>query len=295
MSSSSQHPPAILDSTSSHPPSGPSHPDATSSTAHSSSQPTSDTKPLNAPAKDRLPSPHTSSTSQFASRTLDTQSQPQAQSSTSLASPPDPSDRARTTAYITAAKSLLTSHIPSYPDFPEQGILFYDILPLFYSPQTHTTLLNALNLLITLNFSPENRPDLIVGLEARGFLFGPSLARLLNIGFVPVRKPGKLPGKIETAEYQKEYGVDKFEIQAEGISKGKKVLVVDDVIATGKAQWLIRVTGGSAAACGDLVEKLGGVLLGYIFLLELEFLKGREKLGAPVHSLLTEKDMEEKD
>ena len=117
---------------------------------------------------------------------------------------------------------------------------------------------------------------MIVGLDARGFLFGPTLALLFGAGFVPVRKPGKLPGKIETAEYQKEYGTDSFAIQKDAIQPGQKVLVVDDLIAT----------GGSAAAAGTLIEKCGGNLLGYIFIIELTFLKGRDKLNAPVYTLL---------
>jgi adenine phosphoribosyltransferase len=116
----------------------------------------------------------------------------------------------------------------------------------------------------------------IVGLDARGFLFGPTLALRLGAGFVPVRKAGKLPGNVETAEFQKEYGTDTFAMQTDAISPGQKVLVVDDLIAT----------GGSAAAAGTLVEKCGGILLGYIFIIELTFLKGRDKLNAPVYTLL---------
>ena len=118
---------------------------------------------------------------------------------------------------------------------------------------------------------PYHHPDLILGLEARGFLFGPALALKLNAGFIAVRKPGKLPGPTLKAGFTKEYGQDGFEIQAEGpgaIKKGQKVVVVDDILAT----------GGSATAAGQLVEKAGGVLVGYVFLLELGFLKGRERL-----------------
>ncbi len=117
---------------------------------------------------------------------------------------------------------------------------------------------------------------MIVGLDARGFLFGPTLALRFGAGFVPVRKQGKLPGRIETATFEKEYGTDTFAMQADAIQSGQKVLIVDDLIAT----------GGSASAAGTLVEKCGGTLLGYIFIIELTFLKGRSKLNAPVYMLL---------
>jgi len=116
----------------------------------------------------------------------------------------------------------------------------------------------------------------IVGLDARGFLFGPTLALRLGAGFVPVRKAGKLPGKIETAEYEKEYGTDTFAMQADAIRAGQKVLIVDDLIAT----------GGSASAAETLVQKCGGILVGFVFIIELTFLKGRHKLNAPVYTLL---------
>jgi len=115
-----------------------------------------------------------------------------------------------------------------------------------------------------------------VGLEARGFLFGPSLALKLGAGFVPVRKAGKLPGECVRVAYEKEYGTDWFEMQVGAIKPGQRVLVVDDIIAT----------GGSAKAAGELVELSGGVLVEYVFILELEFLKGREALRAPVYTLL---------
>lgn len=106
---------------------------------------------------------------------------------------------------------------------------------------------------------------------------GPSLALRLGAAFVPVRKQGKLPGPCETQGYEKEYGTDFFQMQAGSIKPGQKVIVVDDIIAT----------GGSAKAGGELIQKMGGELLGFIFLLELEFLHGRDKLPAPVHTLLT--------
>jgi adenine phosphoribosyltransferase len=164
-----------------------------------------------------------------------------------------------------------------YPDFPSPGILFEDILPIFQDPALHETFIHALELHILENYSHDDKPDVIVGLEARGFLFGPTLALRLGAGFVPVRKKGKLPGPTESATYEKEYGADHFEIQSDAIQKGQKVLVVDDIIAT----------GGSAAAAGQLVHKLGGKLLGFVMILELDFLRGREKLPAPCYTLLS--------
>ncbi|KAJ9609075.1 adenine phosphoribosyltransferase [Cladophialophora chaetospira] len=196
---------------------------------------------------------------------------------------------ARSEPHATAATTQLTSTetlpelrnrlkagLRTYPDFPKKGILFEDILPLFSSPSLHKDLIRAYELQIIESFGRENLPDVIVGLDARGFLFGPTLALLFGAGFVPVRKAGKLPGKLETAEFQKEYGTDTFAMQTDAIQPGQKVLVVDDLIAT----------GGSAAAAGTLVQKCGGKLLGYIFIIELTFLKGRDKLNAPVYTLL---------
>ncbi|OCL09671.1 adenine phosphoribosyltransferase [Glonium stellatum] len=171
----------------------------------------------------------------------------------------------------------LRQALRQFPDFPSPGILFEDILPIFADPSLHEALLRALELHVTHAYSDAQKPDVIVGLEARGFLFGPSLALRLGASFVPVRKKGKLPGPCETAGYQKEYGEDFFQMQSDGVKPGHKVLVVDDIIAT----------GGSAAAAGLLVKKLGGTLLGYIFILELDFLKGRAKLDAPAYTLLS--------
>ncbi|KAL9032532.1 MAG: hypothetical protein Q9214_007929 [Letrouitia sp. 1 TL-2023] len=171
-----------------------------------------------------------------------------------------------------------------YPDFPTPGILFEDILPLFADPLLHQSLIRALELHVTETFGQGQAPDIVVGLEARGFLFGPSLALRLGAGFVPVRKQGKLPGHTETESFTKEYGEDFFQIQKDGIKPGQRVIVVDDVIAT----------GGSAAAAGSLVKKIGGILLGYVFILELDFLKGRERLDAAVSTLLTSQEDDSK-
>ena len=162
--------------------------------------------------------------------------------------------------------------ITQTPDFPQPGILFEDIFPIFASPLHHEALIRAYELQI----QELGTPDVIVGLDARGFLIGPTLALRAGCKFVPVRKPGKLPGKLETVTYEKEYGSDSFAIQTESVRPGDKVLVVDDLIAT----------GGSAAAAGELVKKCGGTLLGYIFIIELTFLEGRKKLDAPVYTLI---------
>ncbi|KAL8741470.1 MAG: hypothetical protein Q9190_005921, partial [Brigantiaea leucoxantha] len=122
-----------------------------------------------------------------------------------------------------------------FPDFPSPGILFEDILPIFADALLHDSLIRALELHVKDTFGQANTPEIIVGLEARGFLFGPSLALRLGAGFVPVRKQGKLPGPTETAAFEKEYGQDFFQIQKDGIKPGQKVIVVDDIIATGES------------------------------------------------------------
>ncbi|KAK7537407.1 phosphoribosyltransferase-like protein [Phyllosticta citribraziliensis] len=176
---------------------------------------------------------------------------------------------------LASLKVNLKAALRQFPDFPEPGILFEDILPIFANADLHKQFLRALELHVSTNYA--QKPDVIIGLEARGFLFGPSLALALGASFVPVRKKGKLPGPTQTASYKKEYGEDFFQMQADAIKPGQKALIVDDIIAT----------GGSAAAAGQLVKQLGGSLLGYIFILELEFLKGRDKLDAPVYTLLS--------
>lgn len=176
-------------------------------------------------------------------------------------------------------RKTLQGSLRQYPDFPSKGILFEDIMPIFQSPKTFQLLLDG----IKMHFKEQNiNPDIIVGLDARGFLFGPALALQLGASFVPVRKQGKLPGETVKVEYQKEYGKDVFEIQADAVKPGQSVVIVDDIIAT----------GGSAKAAGDLIEKIdgGAQVLEYVFLLELLFLKGRDKLNAPVYTLLGGQD-----
>ena len=139
---------------------------------------------------------------------------------------------------LSGLKIRLHQSLRQFPDFPSPGILFEDILPLFSDPALHQALIEALELQIKTKYAPGQRPDIIVGLEARGFLFGPSLALRLGAGFVPVRKQGKLPGPTETESYQKEYGQDFFQIQADAIKPGQRVLIVDDIIATGTVTFL---------------------------------------------------------
>lgn len=135
-------------------------------------------------------------------------------------------------AELSSLKVKLHAALRQFPDFPSPGILFEDILPIFADPTLHESLVRCLELHI-LETHADQKPDVIVGLEARGFLFGPSLALRLGAGFVPVRKQGKLPGPCETQGYEKEYGQDFFQMQAGSIKPGQKVLVVDDIIATG--------------------------------------------------------------
>ncbi|PWY78159.1 adenine phosphoribosyltransferase 1 [Aspergillus sclerotioniger CBS 115572] len=180
------------------------------------------------------------------------------------------------TAELANLKVKLREALRQFPDFPSPGILFEDILPIFADHTLHEALLRCLELHI-LESNGNQKPDVIVGLEARGFLMGPSLALRLGAGFVPVRKQGKLPGPCDTQGYEKEYGTDFFQMQSDAIKPGQKVIVIDDIIAT----------GGSAYAAGELIKRMGGDLMGFVFLLELEFLHGRDKLPAPVYTLLT--------
>lgn len=170
----------------------------------------------------------------------------------------------------------LKNALHQYPNFPSEGILFEDFLPIFRSPELFKKLVRAYKLHFEEAF-PNTKIDYIVGLESRGFLFGPTVALEIGAGFVPVRKQGKLPGKVLSATYVKEYGQDVFEIQADAIPEGSTVVVIDDIIAT----------GGSAAAAGELVEKVGGKLLEFDFVMQLDFLKGVEKLPAPSFTLLS--------
>ena len=159
---------------------------------------------------------------------------------TSGQSPSEPASSSQ----LASLKIRLHNSLRQFPDFPSPGILFEDILPLFSDPTLHEDLIRALELHIKNKYAPGQRPDIIIGLEARGWLFGPSLALRLGAGFVPVRKQGKLPGPTETASYEKEYGQDFFQIQADAIKPGQLVLIVDDIIATGTIRLLSNALPG---------------------------------------------------
>lgn len=181
---------------------------------------------------------------------------------------------------LAGAQVELRRNLRQFSDFPIPGIDFVDIMPLFANPEAHAALLDALVLQIAETFATTGaaKPDVIVGLDARGFLFGPGLALRLGVGFAAVRKKGKLPGPCVTAEYVKEYGKDLFQMQEDAIREGQNVLVVDDIIAT----------GGSAKAAADLVAQLKGNVMGFLFILEIPGLNGREKLGSVPTTILLE-------
>lgn len=166
----------------------------------------------------------------------------------------------------------LTRLIRDIPDFPKPGILFRDITPLLADPSGL-----AMSIEMMANPFRGKQIDLVVGAESRGFIFGTAVACCLSAGFVLVRKPGKLPHKCVSMSYDLEYGTDRLEMHADAIVKGQRVLIVDDVLAT----------GGTMKACCDLVEQLGGNIVGIAVLIELVGLKGRDKvLGHKLHSVL---------
>jgi adenine phosphoribosyltransferase len=166
----------------------------------------------------------------------------------------------------------LKKHIRSIQDFPKKGILFRDITTLLKNPDALKETIDKLY-----ESTKQLAIDKVVGIESRGFIFGAMLAERLNVGFVPVRKPGKLPAETEKEFYDLEYGKDSIEIHKDAIKPGDKVLVHDDLLAT----------GGTAKAAINLVEKLGGEVVQVLFLVELSFLNGREKLkGYDVKSLV---------
>ncbi|RLB53136.1 MAG: adenine phosphoribosyltransferase [Deltaproteobacteria bacterium] len=168
---------------------------------------------------------------------------------------------------------MIAKTIRDVPDFPKKGIVFKDITPLLADP---TAFVASLDVLAERYAS--DRPDVIVGVESRGFIFGAALAARMTASFVPVRKAGKLPWDSVSMEYELEYGTDVIEMHVDAFPKGAKVLVIDDLIATGGTAW---------ATC-ELVKQQGGELLGAAFVVELGFLKGRERLaGVDVFSVLT--------
>jgi adenine phosphoribosyltransferase len=169
--------------------------------------------------------------------------------------------------------ALINSTIRNVPNFPKPGILFKDITPLLGHPE-------ALKRTAEMLCRPfkTSEVDVIVGMESRGFLFGTTMALHLNAGFVPVRKPNKLPFDTIKASYELEYGTDMIEMHADAIKEGQRVVIHDDLVAT----------GGTAQAATELVQRLGGIIVGYSFIIELGFLNGGQKLkgSAPVHTLI---------
>ncbi len=174
----------------------------------------------------------------------------------------------------TFAAMDLTQYLQDVPDWPKPGVVFKDITPLLKDAQ-------ALAMAVELMASPFRGKgvQLVLGAESRGFIFGTAIAQALSAGFIPVRKPNKLPRPTTGITYDLEYGTDRLEIHSDAIAPGQKVLVVDDVLAT----------GGTMRACVDLVDKLGGEVAGVTVLIELAFLKGRAKLGKydHVHAVIT--------
>lgn len=157
----------------------------------------------------------------------------------------------------------LKDYIVAVKDFPKEGIIFRDITPLMNDGRAYKFATEQI-----VNFAKEKNIDLVVGPEARGFIFGCPVSYELGVGFVPVRKPGKLPREVIKYEYDLEYGKNVLSIHKDSIKKGQKILIVDDLLAT----------GGTIVATIKLVEQLGGIVAGIAFLIELEELKGRDKL-----------------
>jgi adenine phosphoribosyltransferase len=167
----------------------------------------------------------------------------------------------------------LKGKIRDIPDFPKPGILFKDITTLMKDAEAFHFTLHAMA-----QRAAELKPDVIAGIEARGFILAPPIADILGVGFVPIRKPGKLPYKVERVTYDLEYGSDTIEMHIDAIDKGQRVVLIDDLLAT----------GGTANGASQLVNKVGGELVGLGFVVELGFLNGRSKLDskAEIFSLL---------
>jgi adenine phosphoribosyltransferase len=166
----------------------------------------------------------------------------------------------------------LNTKVRDVPDFPKEGIVFKDLMPLIADPEYFAETIRQLA-----EWSRPREPDVVLGAEARGFIFGGALAYELGAGFVAARKPGKLPWETVQATYQLEYGTDSLQMHRDAVAEGSRVIVIDDVLAT----------GGTAHAKVELVEQLGGVVVGVVFVIELTFLNGRERLdGYDVHSLI---------
>ena len=167
----------------------------------------------------------------------------------------------------------LKSQIREVPDWPQPGVGFKDVTPLLADRQALDQTIGDLA-----RWAREQKPDLILGAEARGFILGAAIARDVGCGFVPARRPGKLPPETVSATYQLEYGTNALELHPDLIPKGSRVLIHDDVLAT----------GGTVEAIGGLVEQLGGEVCGVCFIIELTFLGGRERLSQyDLHALIT--------
>lgn len=167
----------------------------------------------------------------------------------------------------------LDALIRKIPDHPEPGILFYDLMPLLQAPEGLSAVVERMS-----DHGRRLEPDVVVGAEARGFIAGGALAKSLGVGFAAARKPGKLPGETIEQEYDLEYGTDRLALHRDAIRPGSRVLLHDDLLAT----------GGTAEAQVRMIERLGGEVVGLVFIVELTFLPGRDRLaGYPVHSLLT--------
>jgi adenine phosphoribosyltransferase len=172
---------------------------------------------------------------------------------------------------MTAPAINLRDYIRDVPDFPKPGIVFKDITPLLANGDAFAAAVSGLACHVP------SGSDVIVGIESRGFIFGAALAQQLNMGFVPVRKPGKLPHEVHGVNYELEYGMDRLEIHRDAVSKGHRVVIVDDLLAT----------GGTMRATVDLVRELGAEVAACLCVIELAFLNGRDRLtDVPVHSLL---------
>ena len=164
--------------------------------------------------------------------------------------------------------------IREIPDFPKEGILFKDITPILHNPETYNYVIDKM-----VEYYSEFEIDYVAAIEARGFLFGPQIAMRLNKGFIPIRKPGKLPAEVLSAEYELEYGTNTIEIHKDAVKKGDKILLIDDLLAT----------GGTTKAAINLIEKLDGIVVGIGFLLELLALEGRNELkGYDIYSLISD-------
>lgn len=166
----------------------------------------------------------------------------------------------------------LREHIRAIPDWPKPGIVFRDLTPLFLSPGALRYTIDRLA-----DYARKRRVEYVVAAEARGFVLGGAIAERVGAGFIPIRKPGKLPFETASIEYALEYGTDSLEMHVDAVSGGSRVLIHDDLLAT----------GGTARACVDLVQQHGGVVAGCAFIVELGFLPGRKRLtGHDIHSLV---------